>query len=806
LLPNTLKPNKVLTFGGDVLMVFFSIFVVTPNPNILRQYLLVVLMLLCFRNSNAQSKYTIAGIVADKASGETLIGASVKLTGVVTTGITTNSYGFYSINIPSGKYKISVSFIGYETLTQEVDITKSEKINFNLAGQNELTEVVISSTKGNDNVSNPQMGLQKINVREISNVPVLLGERDVLKTLQLLPGIKSAGEGNSGFYVRGGSTDQNLILLDEAPVYNASHLLGFFSTFNSDAIKDLSVYKGGMPAQYGGRLSSVLDIRMNEGNRKGYEVEGGIGLISSRLKVEGPIVKDKGSFMISTRRTYLDAFLSLSPDSAINGNTLFFYDVNAKANYQLDDRNTFFLSGYFGRDKLGISDSFGFNWGNATMTMRWNHLYGDRLFSNTSLIYSNYNYVIQNNNDVNNFEVNSSIRDYNIKQDYEYSVSNTNNLKFGINAIHHTIAPGKLTSTGNSSINQTTVENRKGLELAGYISDEWALTEKFNVVSGLRLSSFSLLGPGTFKTYDLDGIATDTLKYDKGKVIKTYLYLEPRLSLSYQISSSASLKAAYTRNVQNIHLMSNSTTTSPTDLYILNSNNVKPELADQVAAGYFRNFFDDSYEFSVELYYKWLQNQIEYRTGTDLRGNNNVEADLLYGKGRAYGIEFFLKKRFGKFNGWIGYTLSKTERQFDQLNNGSWFYAKQDRTHDLSLVGIYKATTRWSFSSVFVYNTGNAVTYPSGKYQINGRTAFYYTEKNGYRTPAYHRLDLSATLDVKPGKKLQSSWSFGLYNVYNRQNAFAIDFKDDPDDSSKTQVIRTTLFGIIPSVTWNFKF
>lgn len=772
----------------------------------MRSTLLVAIMLLCSTVCYGQSRFTISGTVSDKASGETLIGASVKLTGSTITGINTNSYGFYSINIPSGTYNISVSFIGYKTFIQSVEVSKSEKLNFSLSADNELAEVVISSTRGNDNVSNPQMGLQKVNVREISNVPVLLGERDVLKTLQLLPGIKSAGEGNSGFYVRGGSTDQNLILLDEAPVYNASHLLGFFSTFNSDAIKDLSVYKGGMPAQYGGRLSSVLDIRMNEGNRRSYEMEGGIGLISSRLKVEGPIVKDKGSFMISARRTYLDAFLSLSPDSAINSNTLFFYDVNAKANYQLDDKNTFFLSGYFGRDKLGISKSFGFNWGNATFTMRWNHLYGDRLFSNTSAIYSNYNYVIQNKNDVNDFELNSSIKDFNLKQDYEYSISNTNSLKFGVNAIHHTIAPGKLTTSGNSSVNQTTNESRRGVELAAYVSDEWTISDKFNMVGGLRLSSFSLLGPGTFKTYDLDGIATDTLVYSKGKVIRTYLYLEPRLSLSYQLSTTGSLKAAYTRNVQNIHLMSNSTTTSPTDLYILNSNNVKPELADQIAGGYFRNFFDDTYEFSVELYYKWLQNQIEYRTGTDLRGNSNVEADLLYGKGRAYGIEFFLKKRFGKFNGWIGYTLSKTERQFDQLNNSSWFYAKQDRTHDLSLVGIFKASMRWSFSSVFVYNTGNAVTYPSGKYQLNGRTAFYYSEKNGYRTPAYHRLDVSATLEGKPGKKLQSSWSFGLYNVYNRQNAFAIDFEDDPDDATKTQVVRTTLFGIIPSVTWNFKF
>jgi hypothetical protein len=767
----------------------------------------LLLIILCFcRFSFAQNKFTVSGTVTDSGTGETLIGASVKLVGSIASGTVTNAYGFYSLSTPEGAYKISVSFIGYKTVEQSIAISKNLRQNFVLLEDNQLNEVVISAEKRDENVSSPQMGLQKINIREINNVPVLLGERDVLKTLQLLPGIKSAGEGTSGFYVRGGSTDQNLILLDEAPVYNASHLLGFFSTFNSDAIKDVSVYKGGMPAQYGGRLASVLDIKMNDGNRKDYTAEGGIGLISSRLKVEGPIVKDKGSFMVSARRTYLDAFLALFPDSSISGNTLYFYDVNAKANYQLDDKNTLFLSGYFGRDKLGISEAFGFNWGNSTVTLRWNHLYSDRLFSNTSLIYSNYNYVIQNFMEDNDFEVNSSIKDFNLKQDFEYSLSNRHSLKFGVNAIHHTIAPGKLTASDSSSVNQTTYENRKGFELAAYVSDEWAVSDRLNLVYGLRLSGFSLLGPGNFKAYDADGNIISSKTYKAGEVVKNYFNLEPRFSASYQVTPSSSLKAAYTRNIQNIHLMSNSTSTSPTDLYIMNSNNVKPEIADQIAAGYFRNFNDNNYEFSAEVYYKWMQNQIEYRSGTDLRGNGNVEADLLYGDGRAYGIELFLKKRFGKFNGWIGYTWSRTQRQFDAINEAKWFYAKQDRTHDVSLVGIYRAGRRWTFSSVFVYNTGNAVTYPSGKYQINGRTAFYYTEKNGYRTPDYHRLDVSATLEGKPGKKLQSSWSFGIYNLYNRQNAFSIDFKDNPDDVSKTQVVRTTLFGIIPSVTWNFKF
>jgi hypothetical protein len=775
-------------------------------PNIKRLVLITFTLLFLNQLSSAQNKLTINGNVTDSGSGETLIGASVKLVGPVTTGAVTNSYGFYSISLPAGKYELSVSFIGYKTDTQTVDLSKSLKINIALTESNQLNEVVISAEKRNENVVNPQMGLQKITVKEINNVPVLLGERDVLKTLQLLPGIKSAGEGNSGFYVRGGSTDQNLILLDEAPVYNASHLLGFFSTFNSDAIKDVSVYKGGMPAQYGGRLSSVLDIKMNEGNRKEFTAEGGLGLISSRLKVEAPIVKDKGSFMISARRTYIDAFLALSPDSSVRGNTLYFYDLNAKANYQIDDKNTLFLSGYFGRDNLGINETFGFNWGNSTLTLRWNHLFSDRLFSNTSLIYSNYNYVIENLMEESNFEVNSAIKNYNLKEDFEYSLSSRHSLKFGLNAISHTIEPGKINTTGESSVNQANYESRKGIELAAYVSDEWAVTDKINVVYGLRMSSFSPTGPGNFKTYDEEGNTIDVTPYKKGQVIKNYINAEPRISANVQIGPNSSLKAAYTRNVQNVHLMSNSTSTSPTDLYIMNSNNVKPEIADQIATGFFKNFSDNKYEFSAEVYYKTMQNQIEYRSGTDLRGNSNVEADLLYGKGRAYGVELFLKKKYGRFNGWIGYTLSKTERKFDAINGARWFNAKQDRTHDLSLVGIFKATSRWTFSSVFVYNTGNAVTYPSGKYQINGRTVFYYTDKNAYRTPAYHRLDLSATLEGKPGRKLQSSWSFGIYNLYNRQNAFAIDFEDDPDDASKTQVVRTTLFGIIPSVTWNFKF
>lgn len=754
----------------------------------------------------AQKSFTVNGVVRNSSTGETLIGASVKISGNSQLGTSTNSYGFYSINLPEGNYKFEVSYVGYTTLIKDLIITANTKQDFNIEESNNLNEVVISVARRNENLTKPQMGVEKLNVKDIQNVPVLFGEKDILKTLQLLPGIKSAGEGNSGFYVRGGATDQNLILLDEAPVYNASHLLGFFSTFNSDAIKDVTVYKGGMPAQYGGRLSSVLDVRMNDGNKKETTFEGGIGLISSRLKVEGPFIKDKSSFMVSGRRTYADAFLALAPDTSLHGNTLYFYDLNAKANYQINDKNVIYLSGYFGRDKLGLSNTFGFNWGNATGTLRWNHLFSNKLFSNTSLIVSKYDYTIENLLSGSEFKVNSSISDFNLKQDFSYAMNNKHELKFGFDAIHHTIAPGQISSPNSSSVNEIKIENRKGIELAAYISDQYNLSDKIKLVYGLRFSSFSLLGGGNFKTYDVNGLETSSTYYKSSEIVKSYFNLEPRISASFQLDDTKSIKTSYTRNVQNLHLMSNSTATSPTDLYIMNSLNTKPELADQFSLGYFNNFKNNDYEFSVETYYKPMQNQIEYRNGTDLRGNQNVEADLIYGKGRAYGMEFFFKKKYGKFNGWIGYTISKTERQFDLINDGNWFTARQDRPHDVSVVGIYKAGKRWIFSSTFVYSSGNAVTFPIAKYTLDSKTIFYYGERNSNRTPDFHRLDVSATLEGKPNKKFKSSWNFGIYNLYNRKNPFAIEFKDNPDNTSQTQALQTSLFGIIPSVTWNFKF
>ncbi|HEY0900335.1 MAG TPA: TonB-dependent receptor, partial [Sphingobacteriaceae bacterium] len=518
----------------------------------------VIFLIFVCTGSLAQPNTAISGVVRDAQTGETLVGVSVRFLGKTETGTSTNAYGFYSAMLAPGKYTMVATYVGYKTLTREIQLPADQRVDLNLNSDNVLSEVVITSERRNENVVDAQMGLAKVNLAEVKNVPVLFGERDILKTLQLLPGIKPAGEGNSGFYVRGGASDHNLILLDEATVYNASHLLGFFSTFNSDAIKDVAVYKGGMPAQYGGRLASALDIKMNDGNKKDYTAEGGIGLISSRLKLEGPISKDKSSFMISGRRTYADAFLTLSSDSSIRDNTIYFYDLNAKVNFQINDKNTLYLSGYFGRDELGLANTFGFDWGNATATLRWSRLINSRLFSSTSLVYSNYDYEIENLLEENGFKVNSGIRNYNLKQDFQYTLGNQHDLKFGLNAIHHTIMPGKITSGESSSVNDIAIENRKGIEVAAYISDEWEASERLNVVYGLRAGNFSVLGPGEFRTYDRDGNTLSSELYSSGKLVKNYLVLEPRISASYTLNPTSSVKASYTRNSQNLHLMSNS--------------------------------------------------------------------------------------------------------------------------------------------------------------------------------------------------------------------------------------------------------
>ncbi|WP_316850285.1 TonB-dependent receptor [Pedobacter agri] len=772
----------------------------------IKQYLLLLLFFTSTSTLLAQNKFTLSGTIRDGSSGETLIGATIKISGPTSAGTQTNNYGYFALTQPAGNYTVTISYLGFIPVTKNINLNKDTKLNEELKVGNDLGGIVIrAKNRKNENVKSAQMGLERIDMKALNSIPVLLGEKDILKTIQLLPGVKSGGEGNTGFYVRGGAADQNLIILDEAVVYNSSHLLGFFSTFNADAIKDVSLYKGGMPAQYGGRLSSVLDVKMDDGNNKEFKFQGGIGLIASRLKAEGPIVKDKGSFMVSFRRTYIDLFLQASPDSSINGSTLNFYDINAKANYKINDKNTIYISGYFGKDNIGVKDLFENNWGNVTTTFRLNHIFNDRLFSNTSLIYNNYNYTVRLLNDVTNFKATSLVRDFNFKEDFQY-FSNKHTLRFGLNATHHRISPIDITTSQESQVNPLTQEKRYGLETAVYVSDEWAVNEKLNFLYGARLAAFSLLGPGNFGSYDADGNVLSSEKVTSGKFYKNYLNLEPRFSVSYLFNEENSVKASYNRNTQNIHILTNATSSSPTDQYVLSSNNIKPEIADQVAAGYFRNFNENNYEFSGEVYYKWMQNQIDYRDAAELLGNANVESELLYGTGRAYGLELFFKKKFGKLNGWVGYTLSKTERKFAELNNGNYFPARQDRTHDVSFVGIYNLNKRWTFSSSLIYSTGNAVTYPAGKYIVGGQTVYYYTQRNAGRMPYNMRLDLSATLEGKNKGKFQSSWNFGVYNALGRKNPYSIEFINDPNDPGKTVAEQTSLFGMIPSVTWNFKF
>ena len=752
----------------------------------------------------AASLITLSGYIRDAKTGEDLIGATISVKELSSKGTASNTYGFYSLTLPTGQYQITAQYMGYKPEIQQIDLSEARKIDFLLEShENALGEVVVTSQRKNDNITKLEMGVQKLDTKDIKNIPVLFGEKDVLKTIQLLPGIKSAGEGSSGFNVRGGAVDQNLILLDEATVYNASHLMGFFSVFNSDAIKDISVYKGNEPAEYGGRLSSALDIKMNDGNNKKISVNGGIGLISSRLTVEGPLLSDKGSFIVSARRTYADLFLKLSKDTTFNQAQLYFYDINAKANYKINSNNRVFLSGYFGKDVLGLGNTFGINWGNSTGTLRWNHLFSDRLFSNTSLIFSNYDYRI---NITNGIELNiiSRIQDFSIKQDFEFFLGSNNTIKFGFNAIHHKIIPGVITAS--STVDMKTLTNKFAWENSFYVSHQYSFSDKFSMEYGARVSAFSSMGPGNFYTYDSLGAPVDTTYYKAGKLVKTYINIEPRVTFNYILNQQSSVKASYSRNVQNLHLISNSTSGNPTDLWIPSSNNVKPEIADQVSLGYYRNFNDNMYEFSAEVYYKYLQNQIDYKNGAELNFNENVESQILFGSGRAYGLELFLKKKYGRFNGWISYDLSRTERKFEAINNGSYYPARQDRTHDISIVGMYELSKRWILSATWVYNTGNAVTFPSGKYEIDGKTIMLYSLRNASRMPAYHRLDIGATWIVKKTPKFESSWTFSLYNTYGQENAYTITFQNNEDDPSKTEAIQTTLFRFVPSFSYNFKF
>jgi len=765
---------------------------------------LLLVFLLFSQIAFAQKTYTISGTITDKATGETLIGAAVSVDEKPAVGAATNEYGFYSLSLPEGNYTVHISYTGYAQYTEKVILSKNYTLSKPLSSsENQLKEVTVSSKAKNENVTSAQMGMDKLDVKEINALPVLFGEKDVIKIVQLLPGVKSAGDGNTGFYVRGGAADQNLILLDEAVVYNPSHLLGFFSVFNSDAIKNLTLFKGNEPAQYGGRLSSVMDIKMNDGNDQTYHASGGIGLISSRLNLEGPIVKDKGSFLISARRTYADIFLGLSNSATTRESKLYFYDLNAKFNYKFSDKDRIYLSGYYGKDVLGLGDLFGINWGNATATLRWNHIFNSKLFSNTSLIYSDYNYNINVNTGGINASLLSVIRDFNLKEELNYYISPTNSLDFGLNSIYHIITPGQF--NGNISVPSQSLTH--SWENAVYITDKWKASSKLNFDIGVRVSAFSVIS-GTNNYYNLDQNHNiiDTLHYAPGTIVKTYLNPEPRISGSYQLTSSSSIKAAYSRNAQYLHLLSNSVTSNPTDKWVASNNIIKPEVADQVSLGYFKNLKDDMYECSVETYYKSMQHEVDYKDNAQILTNAPVEPQLLSGQGRAYGVEFMAKKNEGRFTGWISYTLSKTELQINGINNSDWYPAHQDRTNDISIVGMYKLSKRWTVSADFVYYTGDAVTYPSGKYTVDNQVVFYYTNRNEAREPAYNRLDLGATYKLKQHKHFSSEINISLYNAYGRENPYIINFQTDPNDASKTQAVQTSLFRWVPSISYNFKF
>ncbi len=765
------------------------------------------IMLLFSSTVFAQEKYTISGTISDAETGETMIGATVIIKELPGTGTVCNAYGYYSITLPRDQYTVVIGYIGYEQISKKVELYENKMLDFKLKTDSKtLEEIIIRTEMKNENIVSEEIGVEKINLKEIEKIPVLFGERDVIKILTLTPGVKTTGEGSGGMFVRGGNNSQNLVLLDEAIVYNTSHLFGFFSTFNSDAIKDLKLYKGTAPAEYGGRISSVLDIKMNEGNNQKYHVGGSIGLISSKLNVEGPIVKDKGSFLITGRRTYADLFLKLSPDENINKNQLYFYDLNAKANYKINDKNRVFLSGYSGRDVMSFQDRFSLDWGNVTGTIRWNHIWNSKLFSNTSLIYSDYDYTVAiTRDDDDSFSLNSIIKNWNLKHEFQYFLNNKNTLTFGFNSQFNTITPGQLKVSENSDINPIELQDNFALENGLYFSNNWKPNKHWKINYGVRLSSFNLLGPGDFYSYS-NGEVTDTTSYNKGEIGQTYVILEPRLNVAYILNESTSFKVSYTRNTQNLHLIQNSNSSTPTDIWIASSKNVKPEISDQISFGYFKNFKNDEYQFSGEIYYRWMQNQLDLKNGAEIRANEQIEGELLFGSGRAYGLEFMLKKKYGRFNGWASYTLSRTERQIEGINEGNWYPARQDATHDISLVGIYDLNKKWSISATWVYNTGNAVTFPSGKYEIANNVEFYYTERNGYRMPAYHRLDLGATKYLKKTDKFESSLTFSLYNTYGRKNAYTIDFEEDQNDPTRTVAVKTYLFTYIPSITYSFKF
>jgi CarboxypepD_reg-like domain/TonB dependent receptor/TonB-dependent Receptor Plug Domain len=770
--------------------------------------------------------FTINGYVKDAANGEALIGATVYVK-PLNDGAVTNEYGFYSITLPSGQYEISYSYVGFLSQSKTVDLISNIRQDIELVDESgQLGEVVVQAELEQANAQNMEMSTNKLDIRTIVKVPSFLGEADVLRSLQLMPGVSTVGEGASGFNVRGGGVGQNLVLLDEAPVYNTSHLFGFFSVFNPDAVKDVKLYKGAIPSRYGGRLASLLDVRMKEGNSKKFEVTGGIGTVFSRLAVEGPIIKEKASFIVAARRSYIDVLARPFTDVFDNGAGLSFSDYTLKTNYNINKKNRVYLSGYFGRDRFKFDKNQGFSWGNATTSLRWNHLYTDKLFSNVTFLFSKYDYKLQfGETSLDKFTWKSSISNFILKPEFTWFLNNNNEITFGGEVIYYTFDPANATAVSNGTPTNISIPKRYNMESSVFIGNNQKLSPTFSVEYGLRFSLFQYLGPG--ETYSFrDTVAgirrtvKDTVNFKRGQTIVTYNSFQPRLSFKWQISPAASLKASYNRMVQYLHLVSNTTASNPLDVWTPTTQNIKPELGDQFALGYFRDIgATKDWEASAEIYYRKTKNQVDYIDGADLLINKFIEGDLLSGIGRAYGAEFYLQKKSGRLNGWFSYTLARTELKVTGINNNQWYPTRYDQTHNLKLAAFYDLSKRWSVSGNFIFTSGTPTTFPTSRYLVQGLLIPLNADgsRNNVRIPSYHRLDISFKLEgkeVRRGKprKNRDYWMFSVYNVYGRKNPFSIYFSQTGDRtptgaSLDSQATQLAIIGtIIPSVSYNFKF
>lgn len=757
------------------------------------------------------SKVTISGYIKDKASGEAMIGATIYIK-ELKVGASSNLYGFYSLTIPPGTYTVVTSFMGYASSEQTLTLTGNTTINIPLEEKkSEIKEVTVSGKKMGEDIEAPQMSMVKLDAKTIKQIPVLFGEVDVIKAIQLTPGVQSVCDGSTGFSVRGGATDQNLILLDEATVYNASHLMGIFSVFNNDAIREATLYKGDIPAQFGGRLASLLDVRSREGNDQKFKVNGGIGLISSRLAIEGPIIKDRCSFSIAARRSYADVFLKASSDSSINNTTLYFYDINAKLNFKINEHNRVFLSGYFGRDALGFSDAFGFRWGNTTQTIRWNSVINPKLFMNLTALHSEYSYHLGAEQKAFDFAWDSKMIDWSTKLDFNYYLNTSNKLTFGVQSTLHEFVPGIV--SGSQKQNGITTSfgielpRSKALETAAFLSNEQKIGQKFTINYGLRVTAFQNMGTATVYKYDATHTAYDSAKYGSWNVYNTFWGVEPRISSSYVLNETSSLKASYSRTYQFVQQASNSTGGSPLDIWFSASPNTKPQKADQVALGYVKNLKQNMFSFSTEVYYKQMYNQIDFKDNAQLLFNKFLEGETRVGDGWSYGAEFMLRKNAGSFTGWLGYTYSRTWRKIPELNEGNKFPASFDKPHSINLVLNYDVTPRLTVSASWVYSTGVPATFPVGMYTYNNTTTAVYSKKNTERLPDYHRCDFGVTYKSKPSdKRYRWDWNLSIFNIYNRHNAYAIYFEADEKNPKQIKAYRMSLLPILPSVTYNFYF